>query len=153
MRPSIEGDYTSGNEAVRIERARQKNWQTAYSSGDDAAWQRLPVFTREYVISLPHNCIGIAQFDGKCLVGYFQPSIVANGRWENGILVALPYTGGPMLCGQFTATLRDDGNFDVVIAQFDGRDPGKPSKPTHGPTPFMFEPETERVEAVWVRQM
>ena len=148
MKPNIAGDYRSDENTVHIERAGQRNWQTAYASGDDSTWQRLPAFTRDYTLDLPHDCIGTAQFDGKQLVGYFQPR--ALGRLLNGVVLLDAFANGPLLTGQFTATLREDGNFDVVIEQFDGRSGGSKRKPGKGPN--MFEPEMEHIETTWVRQ-
>ena len=152
MQPKIEGHYKSGDDAVQIRRARQTNWQTAYSAGD-SKWQQLPVFTQEYIVDLPHECIGIAQFDGKQLRGHFHPKALA--QLLNGIVRIENLPDGPLLSGQFIATLREDDNFYVVIEQFDGRnDPGtsKPPKPMPGEPPSMFEPEMEHIETVWVRQ-
>ncbi len=149
MKPNIEGEYLWGEDIVRIARTPDSNWKTVYSATGTAP--RLPAFSREYLLELPHDSVGIGQFGGTQLVGYFQPRIVAQGRWEGGILIAQPYTGGLLISGQFVATLREDGGFDVVIEQFDGRDFGRPSLPKSSSPFFTFHPEMERIETVWVR--
>jgi len=146
MKPTIAGEYLWGEEAVRIERAGQRTWQTTYSATSDSTWERLPIFRREYLVELPHDCSGIAQFDGKQLAGFFQSGTLPLALFKNSLIIAKPYAGGPLLFGKFIAVLRDDGNFDVVIEQYDGN--SGPSKPKR----ILFEPELERTETVWVKQ-
>ena len=152
MKPNIAGDYRSGENSVHIAHSGHNAWQTTYSSGHNSRRQRLPAFAHNYMLDLPHGCIGTAQFDDQRLVGFFQPGTLTRAFTPglNGFTPLDPFSNGPLLFAQFTATLREDGNFDVTIEQFDGRSSGRKHKPGRGP--LMFEPEMERIETMWVRQ-
>lgn len=96
--------------------------------------------------------MGIAHFDGVVLRGSFHPKML--DRLVNGTPVAMRSLRTDFWIGEFEATRRDDGNFDVVIKRWDGKWRGDKPAPNLWMTPsnsasLTVEPEFEQVKDHW----
>jgi hypothetical protein len=149
----ITGTYASDGvfgKTVSIIRA-EGLWRTDYGEAPC-----IPAFTQEYAIDFGAGVVGQGHFDGTVLRGSFHPKSFAN-YLVNGVLIPLRTTSFPFLMGEFEATSRDDGNFDVVIKLWDGKLPGKGDSRSQltqtGSTPRagVLEPNYEIVKDVWRR--
>lgn len=147
---AIEGMYRWGEDIVRIERAPADEWQTLYSSGAESGAQRLRMFTQLYHVHLPHECTGICLFDGNTLDGGYASKWLLDAMAGNAPIrlsvAQAKQEQGKLRQGKITATLRPDGNFDVVIVS--DLLPPPNTRPIDLKT---FKPDHERTEANWVR--
>lgn len=147
----IPGTYQSDgvfDKTVRVIRA-EGLWKTDYGAAP-----RIPAFTQEYAIDFGAGIVGQGHFDGAVLRGSFHPKSLAN-YMINGTPVQIRTTTSVFWMGEFEATPRDDGNFDVVIKRWDGTLPGKGasrSQLTQTGSSAQFgivEPNDEVVKDVW----
>ncbi len=151
----ITGTYEADGifgKTVRIIRA-EGLWRTDYGEAP-----RIPAFTQEYAIDFGASIVGQGHFDGAVLRGSFHPKSFAN-YLVNGVPVLIRTTSPLFWMGEFEATPRDDGSFDVVIKRWDGKLPGKGASrsqltQTGSTSKFgVIEPNYEIVKDVWRRPL
>jgi hypothetical protein len=141
MSVKIEGVYqttSDENGVVYISRLSVTSNRTLYSR--TGTLPNIPALTQEYRVEMKNTWEGLAVFDGRRLLGQFQPKNFPPQSLEE-------LRSQPMLFGQFEAHLRADGSFAVVIEQWDGN---RSWRGDDSGQLEMTEPELMRVEAEWV---
>lgn len=146
MGKKIEGVYQARDErdgVVYITRLTAAAYRTLYSS--TGSLPNIAALTQEYRVELEDVWEGLAVFDGRRLLGRFQPKNFPP-RSESDLEALRAH---PLLFGQFEARLRADGSFAVVIEQYDGQSSlfGQISDADAADSDEM---EYERIETQWV---
>lgn len=145
----ITGTYQSDGvfgKTVRITRT-EHTWKSEFGSSP-----RIPAFTESYAIDFGAGLMGMGHFDGMVLRGSFHPKML--DRLVNGAPMTMRSSRTDFWVGEFVATRRDDGSFDVVIKRWDGKWRGDKPAPRvassiTGSTNSMPAPEYQEVIDQW----